>query len=121
VEAAHQPQACSGVPDDDQESLSWPVDVPMWEAWAWSSVPAPSSCTGRHERALLRRLAGVEGVSRLADVPAGPDTIALVDVGGVALRSRPLPLDVDQAVSLLTRLVGIVAEVHRHGVVAARS
>ena len=84
----------------------------------WKVLSGPNA--GRrvaHERALLRRLAGVDGVARLADGPDGHDTIALVDGGGVALRSRQLPLDVGQVVTLMIRLAETVAEVHRHGVV----
>jgi diguanylate cyclase (GGDEF)-like protein len=84
----------------------------------WKVLHGPDAARRvAHERALLRRLDGVGGVSRLADEPDDLDTIALRDVGGVALRSRPLPRDVDQVLALTTRLVEIIAEVHRHGVV----
>ncbi|SDT20464.1 diguanylate cyclase [Actinoplanes derwentensis] len=69
------------------------------------------------EKALLERLAGVAGVSQTTDEPVGVDTVAMVDVGGVTLRARPMPLAVEPAITLMTQLIEIVAEVHRRGVV----
>src|SRR6478609_1651001 len=46
----------------------------------------------RHERDLLTRLAGIEGVVQLASAAPRPDVLALRDCGGVAL-ARLFPME----------------------------
>ncbi|WP_041259039.1 diguanylate cyclase [Pseudofrankia inefficax] len=75
----------------------------------------------RHEREILDRLAGLPGISQLArdgaSAPASPDAILLVDVGGVALSERTLPLDPAELLALAERLAQALAGMHRRGVV----
>ena len=70
----------------------------------------------RHETAVLERLAGVEGVTQLAAVSAGPDVIMLDDLGGTSLQAAPRP-DPEALIDLAYRLAKVIAAVHRHGVV----
>jgi diguanylate cyclase (GGDEF)-like protein len=73
----------------------------------------------RHESTILERLAGVAGVVQLAGIPRGADAIVLKDSGAVSLAEAVSagPLDVAAVVDLALDLAGIVAEVHRRGVV----
>ena len=73
----------------------------------------------RHERAILERLAGVEGVSRLASSPHPSDVIALEDVSGVQLATalRDGRLEVAAILDISLRLAQTLAAVHRCGVV----
>jgi PAS domain S-box-containing protein len=73
----------------------------------------------RHETAVLERLAGVEGVPRLAAVPAGAGALALQDTGGVPLATMLSAerLDVAALLELAVDLADVVAGVHRRGVV----
>jgi predicted ATPase/signal transduction histidine kinase len=70
----------------------------------------------RHERAMLERLRGVQGVAQLVDDPACPGAILLADVGGTSLGSRAKPLDFDVLVGLGSALAQAVAGMHRRGV-----
>ena len=54
----------------------------------------------RNEVAVLERLAGVEGVAQLADVPAYPGSIMLADVDGGGLDHRTMPIDIDELLDL---------------------
>ncbi|MEU4155350.1 AAA family ATPase [Actinoplanes sp. NPDC026670] len=71
----------------------------------------------RHERAILERLAGVEGVPGLAH--HDDEAIVYPDVAGVSLASALTagPLDPVEALDLAADLAGILAQVHRRGVV----
>ncbi|MBL7498912.1 diguanylate cyclase [Frankia sp. CNm7] len=72
----------------------------------------------RHEVEILERLAGVEGVARLAsEAPRSPGAILLADVGGDALSTRATPLDSARLVDLAWLLARAVAGMHRRGVV----
>jgi hypothetical protein len=46
----------------------------------------------RHERAMLERLRGVEGVAQLAEAPQYPVSIMIEDVGGASLAGLAKPL-----------------------------
>lgn len=73
----------------------------------------------RHERRILARLAGIEGVARLADVTHPANVIALQDSAGVALTQElcGTPMAVPALLSLALQLAHIIAAVHRAGVV----
>ncbi len=72
----------------------------------------------RHERDVLHRLSGVEGITQLAEgVPAHPGSIMLADVGGTCLAERSTPLDIDELVDLAAGLARAVAGMHSRGVV----
>ncbi|MGA2124885.1 MAG: AAA family ATPase, partial [Xanthobacteraceae bacterium] len=73
----------------------------------------------RHETRMLERLAGVDGVLRLAGVATSGNTLALQDLGGVAL-SETIGADRLQVLDLIDlgcSLILTVAEMHRRGVV----
>ncbi|HVZ44820.1 MAG TPA: AAA family ATPase [Ramlibacter sp.] len=73
----------------------------------------------RHERAMLERLAGVEGVAHLAAGLSPQGALALQDCGGVSLaqvlRSRGIRLDA--ILPLAQQLARTLAAVHRRGVI----
>jgi diguanylate cyclase (GGDEF)-like protein len=73
----------------------------------------------RRERAILALLADVDGVARLADVPAAENVVTLQDVGGTVLAEsgRSAYFEVPALLKLATGLADIVAGVHRRGVV----
>jgi diguanylate cyclase (GGDEF)-like protein len=72
----------------------------------------------RHEVAVLERLAGVEGVPQLAAGPVGTNMVQLEDAGGVPLATVvPMPVEVPALLELAVGLAGVVAAVHRRGVV----
>ena len=71
----------------------------------------------RNEFAVLERLAGVEGVPQLADSPAYPGSIMLVDVDGARLDHRSTPIEIDELLDLGLALADVVATMHRRGVV----
>jgi len=73
----------------------------------------------RRELATLQRLAGIDGVPQLSAVRAGAGAVTTEDVGGApvsALLSAG-PLGVPELLELAIDLVGVVAAVHRRGVV----
>ncbi|MEV7629496.1 diguanylate cyclase [Actinoplanes sp. NPDC089786] len=73
-----------------------------------------------HERAMLRRLAGLEQVAKLVDDGAADDdAIQLVDLDGVALDSLlgPEPLGLAELLTLAVDLAEVLAAVHGRGVV----
>jgi signal transduction histidine kinase len=69
-----------------------------------------------HELAMLERLRSATGIAQLADAPPYPDSIVLVDVGGVSAVELPKPLAVDDLVELAVDLARAVAEMHRRRV-----
>ncbi len=70
----------------------------------------------RHERAMLERLRGIEGVVQLLDEPRYPGSISLADLGGTSLAAVATPLDAEALVRLGSALAGAVAGMHRRGV-----
>ncbi|HKT05756.1 MAG TPA: AAA family ATPase, partial [Rugosimonospora sp.] len=69
-----------------------------------------------HERSILERLAGVAGVPRLVpEPPAG--MLAFVDAPTRTLAALSVPLAVAPLLRLAHALAGVLAAVHRHGVV----
>jgi diguanylate cyclase (GGDEF)-like protein len=73
----------------------------------------------RHEAAMLERLAGVEGVSRLAGPPPSADVLVLHDDGGVSLAQllKEERLGVVDVLRIGLGLARTLAAVHRRGVV----
>ncbi|MEX5634784.1 diguanylate cyclase [Parafrankia sp. FMc2] len=72
----------------------------------------------RHEREILRRLVGAEGVVQLAaGAEAFPGSMLLVDIGGTALSRRATPLTPELLVTIAEALARAVAGVHDRGVV----
>lgn len=73
----------------------------------------------RNEADMLRRLDGVEGVARLVPLALGPDVLAMVDHGGVALAQllREERLGLADVLHIGLGLARILAAVHRRGVV----
>jgi serine/threonine protein kinase len=71
----------------------------------------------RHEREVLRRLAGVPGVVQLADLPQPPDSILLADVHAVPLTTRTPPWQPAAVCQLGLELARTLAAVHARGVV----
>ncbi len=71
----------------------------------------------RHEREVLRRLAGVPGVTQLADLPQPPDSLLLADVHGAPLTSRARPWEPAAVCQLGLQLARTLAAVHAQGVV----
>ncbi|WOB08112.1 diguanylate cyclase domain-containing protein [Piscinibacter gummiphilus] len=73
----------------------------------------------RHEAAMLQRLAGVEGVPRLAAEAPTPDLLVLHDDGGVSLAQvlRDERLGVTEVLHIGLGLARVLADVHRRGVV----
>ncbi|MEN3359041.1 MAG: hypothetical protein V7637_3023 [Mycobacteriales bacterium] len=72
----------------------------------------------RHELAMLERLAGVDGVPGLAPDTHHAGAITLVDGAGVSLAAAIAvePLKPAELVSLVRDLAGVVAGMHRRGV-----
>ncbi|MCU1663775.1 MAG: serine/threonine protein kinase, partial [Pseudonocardia sp.] len=70
----------------------------------------------RHERAMLERLRGVEGVAQLLEAPRYPGSLVLADVGGTSLAGLAKPLAVDDLIGLAMELARAVAGMHRWGV-----
>jgi hypothetical protein len=70
----------------------------------------------RHERAMLERLRGTEGVVQLLDEPRYSGSISLTDLGGTSLAGQSTPLDVEALVGLGSALAGAMAGMHRRGV-----
>jgi diguanylate cyclase (GGDEF)-like protein len=74
----------------------------------------------RHEAAILERLDGVDGVPRVLDVPGAGGALILEDSGGTALAglvTAASPMGPRALVDLAFDLAGIVAAVHRRGIV----
>jgi signal transduction histidine kinase/predicted ATPase len=70
----------------------------------------------QHERAILERLRGVEGITQLADEPRYAGSITLADAGApVAELSKPVPADDLAGIAL--QVTQAVARLHRHEVV----
>ncbi|MBT9523986.1 MAG: AAA family ATPase [Rhizobacter sp.] len=72
----------------------------------------------RHEAVMLERLAKIDGVVRLASVPAEPNTLVMQDEGAVSLTDylRTHKLDTEQVLAYGTALTHIIARVHKAGV-----
>ena len=72
----------------------------------------------RHEAVMLERLARIDGVVKLASVPAEPNTLVMQDEGAVALTDylRTHKLDTKQVLAYGTALAHIIARVHKAGV-----
>ncbi|MCW2690044.1 MAG: ATP-binding region, ATPase domain protein, partial [Mycobacterium sp.] len=70
----------------------------------------------RHERRILQRLVGVDGVPRLIDAQSQVDSIMMEDPNARAIPG-PLPLDNAELMRLALGLTRIVGAVHRRGVV----
>ncbi|BCY13159.1 AAA family ATPase [Actinoplanes sp. L3-i22] len=72
----------------------------------------------RHEQAILERLAGVQGVPELVHHDSD-EAIVSTDTSGVSLDAvlAAGPLDPAEAVDLAAELAGVLASVHRRGVV----
>src|SRR4051794_28858775 len=58
----------------------------------------------RHERAILERLRGVEGVAQLADEPRYAGSITLADAGAATLAELRKPVPVDDFAELALRV-----------------
>jgi diguanylate cyclase (GGDEF)-like protein len=73
----------------------------------------------RHETRIIQRLAGIDGVPRLAARGTSGIVVALEDTGGVALAevARGHRLEVRPMVELALKLARILARVHGRGVV----
>lgn len=71
----------------------------------------------RHERAILKRLAGAYGVIQLAPRPTEPGALLLVDIGGTPLTGKTTPLAVAELLPLARNLARAVAEIHRRQVI----
>ena len=69
-----------------------------------------------HERSILERLQGVEGVTQLATTPAYPRSIVLQDLGGASLAGLAKPVAAARLIALAIELSRAVAGMHRHGV-----
>ena len=80
--------------------------------------PLGPDAVGRleHERAMLERLGGVDGVAQLVDAPRYPDSIVLADVGGTSMATLAKPPAVDDLIGLALALARAVAGMHRRGV-----
>jgi len=72
----------------------------------------------RHERRILGRLAGVQGVSQLALVPHPATVMAFEDGTGIPLSQaiRTEPLDVPTLLGMALQLAQTLAAIHRRGV-----
>jgi len=70
----------------------------------------------RHERAMLERLRGVEGVAQLAEAPQYPASIMIEDVGGASLAGLAKPLPPEDLAGLAVELAQAVAGMHRREV-----
>jgi diguanylate cyclase (GGDEF)-like protein len=71
----------------------------------------------RHELSILERLDGVDGVPRLAGVPAPAGTLALADRPARPLSATTTPWPVPPLLELARALAEVLAGVHRRGVV----
>ena len=80
--------------------------------------PLGPDAVGRleHERAMLERLRGVDGVAQVVDAPRYSDSIVLADVGGTSTVALVKPLAVDDLIRLAVALARAVAGMHRRGV-----
>ncbi|WP_436533597.1 diguanylate cyclase [Actinoplanes sp. HUAS TT8] len=67
----------------------------------------------RNELAALQRLAGVDGTPQLV----GDGTLTLRDMPARTLSEQPGPWAPDRLVDLAQRLAGVLAGIHRHGVI----
>lgn len=72
----------------------------------------------RHERTILERLAGVDGVAQLLTGPSPAGAMLIEDAGSASLASLVSdgPMDVAQLLALAPTLASVVAAVHRRGV-----
>jgi diguanylate cyclase (GGDEF)-like protein len=70
-----------------------------------------------HERAILRRLCGIDHIVQLAAHQPDRKSILLDDVPGVPLAQLPTPLDSSEIVNLMLGLMPAIATMHQHGVV----
>lgn len=71
----------------------------------------------RHETAVLERLSGAAGIVQLAAAPSVPGSLVLTDLGGTALAAVPMPVDAAELLRLALELAGVLAGMHRRGVV----
>jgi diguanylate cyclase (GGDEF)-like protein len=73
----------------------------------------------RRERTILERLAGVDGVPQLVDLPCAENELVLRDNGDRTLAAEIVrePLSVPDLLALAVGLADIIAAVHRRGVV----
>jgi diguanylate cyclase (GGDEF)-like protein len=73
----------------------------------------------RHELAILHRLAEIAGIPRILKESDDQGAILLEDAGGSSLAERPDtgPMPVQALLALAEDLVGIIAAVHRQGVI----
>src|SRR3954469_8034566 len=62
-----------------------------------------------HERRILDRLRGLEGIAQLVEVPGDPGSLVLADAGSLELATLAKPLDLDQLMSLAVALARAVA------------
>ena len=76
----------------------------------------------RHEKKVIERLAGIEGVSRIARGPCPTTAIALEDCDGVSLAQvlRTERLELPALLTLMSQLSHIVAAMHRAGAPRSR-
>jgi serine/threonine protein kinase len=70
-----------------------------------------------HERAVLARLRGVDGVAQLLDTPEYPDSIVMADSGGESLAGLAKPVPAARLLELVTGLSRAVAAMHARGVI----
>ncbi|WP_063763651.1 diguanylate cyclase [Actinoplanes subtropicus] len=70
----------------------------------------------RNERDVLRRLDGVEGIPRSVGEGDG-DALLLVDTPSRPLAALPAPWAAEPLIALARGLAGVLAAIHRHGVV----
>jgi hypothetical protein len=70
----------------------------------------------RHERVILERLRGVEGMPQLVEVPQYPGAIVVADAGGTSLAEVAKPLAVDDLIGMAVALARAVAGMHGRGV-----
>jgi serine/threonine protein kinase len=80
--------------------------------------PLGPDAVGRleHERAMLERLRGLDGVAQVVDAPRFADSIVLADAGGTSTAALVKPLAVDDLIRLAVALTRAVAAMHRRGV-----
>ncbi len=73
----------------------------------------------KHETDMLKRLSHIEGIVKIADTIAEPNTLVLKDEGGIALATylNSRQLTVPQCVDYMTALAGIIAQVHKSGII----
>ena len=78
-----------------------------------------SAARVRHERLMIERLAGIDGVPRLSGDAARAGTVTVEDIGGMSLAAAveaatPTMVEI---IDFAIALAGVVAAVHRRGVV----